>query len=365
MKTPPQPGIWDHVLEGNYCTLFIDRDGGVIRRLPGDEPVTDIDEVEVKPDFLANAAALSSKYRNIIVLSTLVEHGRRLPDRKTQNRINAHISDAVKAAGGRIDGFYTEWVTKADCKAVSPGPLLPLLARRDFPTINFSTSLMVGVTTTDRLLAYNCGMKFVQYSEEPIDDDGNVSFDDIDEERELIRDGVARYIESLNRLVNSPLRIKGIRLAARCVCHALSCGRNVFISCCVDSGLDVDHLQESFNTANKGHDLPYRLQVVKATEGRSLTETINGECHYGDVIFGIAVNSNDKQMLEGMYAAQERGVITVSITGARPGGMDMSDVVLKVPSTAPEQIQGSFRLILTLIHKLVAHEYSKGNFSKK
>lgn len=43
--------------------------------------------------------------------------------------------------------------------------------------------------------------------------------------------------------------------------------------------------------------------------------------------------------------------------------MDMSDVVLKVPSTAPEEIQGSFRLIITLIHKLVAHEYQKGNFT--
>ncbi len=356
-------GVWDHVMEGNYSTLFIDRDGGVIQRLPGDEPVSRLDEVEIKPDFLSNAANLAKKFRTIIVLSTLTEGSHPLPDRKTQNLINAHISTLVSDAGGRIDGFYTEWVTSTELKAVSPGPLLPLLARRDFPTVNFSSSVMVGVTATDKLLAYNCGMKFIQYSDEQLDAGHHINFDEIDEEREIIRHGVAQYIESLNRLVNSPLRIKGIRLAARCVCHALSCGRSVFISCCIDSGLDVDHLQDSLNATTKGYDLPFKMMVIKPTADRTIAEAIKEECRYGDVIFGIAVNSNNKYMLEGMYVAQERGVITISITGARPGGMDMSDVVLKVPSTAPEEIQGSFRLIITLIHKLVAHEYQKGNFT--
>ncbi len=331
----------------DYDTLFIDRDGTVNRRVPGGRSILTAEEIEFTPGFLANIGRLAEKFRHIILLNTHHHAKGPTPSPKQQEEINEHIRRTAEEHGGRIDAFYTEWVAAADPRPEHDSSMfMPLRARRDIPAISFSRSLMIGDAESDRMLAFNCGMKFMSLSP-----DAPTQFDTtgIDEEISLLRSEVTTNIEVLNKLLNSNMRIYGIRLASRCCCHALDCGGRIFMLCAPDSGIDDSYL----GVAMKRSEFVEGTEVLVGGTETSLSDQISVKAASGDVALLISAKGNTPEMADALDAAVQMGIVTVSITGAKPSNIDLSDVVIKIPSTDINTIQANTRLVLGIIHSFI------------
>lgn len=80
----------------------------------------------------------------------------------------------IKESGGRIDAVYVCMDIQADSPDRKPNIGMALQARRDFPEIDFSTSLMVGNSRSDlqfgrnaRMCTVLVGNKYTESEKEP------------------------------------------------------------------------------------------------------------------------------------------------------------------------------------------------------
>lgn len=352
MKTQDKTAFWSFAEQSNYETLFLDRDGSVIDRGPDGNPITDVSQIRFVPEFISSAAKLARHFRYIILFSSMPAGSRTPQAEAAQEAINRAIVSEVIKHGGDINGIYTDWES-------SPGtgisPLLLLKARRDFPAIYFARALMVGHDQADRLLAFNCGMMF--HCTNPEEEINSLEdYHDIDSEINMLRKDIMDYFEVLTRFINSPVWINGIRLATRCCCHAIAAGKKVVVVFDKNTGFNADNFVANLNLISKGRRMLEHIHPVEASGVDETCRLLEQMCHPGDVAIGLSANGASDPMTESMITVQRIGVITISLTGAKPNPMDSSDVVIKVPTTDIGQVQGSFKLILAMIHKLVTHE---------
>jgi D-glycero-alpha-D-manno-heptose 1-phosphate guanylyltransferase len=138
-------------------TLFIDRDGVV--------------NPEKKEDYIRNKKEFSfyngvkdafKKFSNlfgkIILVSNQRGVGRGLMTENDLAGIHDYMTTEVENAGGRIDKIY--YCTSIDNKHPDrkPNPGMAFHAKRDFPEIDFSKSVMIGNKLSDMLFGRNAGM---------------------------------------------------------------------------------------------------------------------------------------------------------------------------------------------------------------
>lgn len=66
----------------------------------------------------------------------------------------------------------------------------------------------------------------------------------------------------------------------------------------------------------------------------------------GDIFIGISTSGRSKNLVKALIAAQERGVISVALTGSHGGDMkDLCDYSIRVPSDVTQKIQEAHILI--------------------
>lgn len=82
----------------------------------------------------------------------------------------------------------------------------------------------------------------------------------------------------------------------------------------------------------------------------------------GDILFGISTSGNSENIVKAFAQAKSQGVITVGFTGESGGAMkDLSDYLIKIPSTDTPRIQEAHILVGHIICELVeANLFSKG-----
>jgi histidinol-phosphate phosphatase family protein len=144
----------------DYESLFLDRDG-VINRLRPNDYVKSWDEFEFLPDILNALAEWNRHFKHIIIVTNQRGAGKGLMTENDLADIHSRMVDEIKKHGGRIDRIYY-------CTAISdedvnrkPNTGMALQAKRDFPDIDFSKSLMIGDSESDRQFAEKLGMKMV------------------------------------------------------------------------------------------------------------------------------------------------------------------------------------------------------------
>ena len=80
----------------------------------------------------------------------------------------------------------------------------------------------------------------------------------------------------------------------------------------------------------------------------------------GDVAFGISTSGNSANVLKGIHAAQERGLVTITLTGKDGGELaKTSDISLIVPSQSTARIQESHLCIEHTLCELVEEAMAK------
>jgi len=148
-------------------TLFLDRDGVINQRL-NDDYVKNPEEFVFLDGVLESIAFFSKHFGRILVVTNQQGVGKGLMEVSMLQEIHQKMLMNVEAAGGKIDKVYF-CPDLESSKSIYRKPRIGmgLLAKKDFPKIDFQKSIMVGDTITDMLFGKRLKMNTVLISEDP------------------------------------------------------------------------------------------------------------------------------------------------------------------------------------------------------
>jgi histidinol-phosphate phosphatase family protein len=145
-------------------TLFLDRDGVINRRIVGDYVKT-WDQLGFLPGVVESISRFSGIFGPILVVSNQQGVGKGLMTIQDVNAIHERMVAEIAAGNGRIDAVYfSPHLHSMGSLMRKPNVGMALKARRQFPSIRFSHSLMVGDSITDMIFGKRTGMKTVMIS---------------------------------------------------------------------------------------------------------------------------------------------------------------------------------------------------------
>jgi D-glycero-alpha-D-manno-heptose 1-phosphate guanylyltransferase len=143
-----------------YETLFLDRDG-TVNCLRQNDYVKSWDEFEFLPGIPDVLAKWNKRFKHIIIVTNQRGAGKGLMTENQLNDIHERMLHEIENHGGRIDKIYYCTATSDDDINRKPNIGMALQAKRDYPDIDFSRSLMIGDSETDKIFAENLGMKYI------------------------------------------------------------------------------------------------------------------------------------------------------------------------------------------------------------
>lgn len=141
-----------------YHTLFLDRDGVINERRPGDY-IFQWSDFQFSYRALEALAVFAQKFNQIIVVTNQQGVGKGKMTEEQLQAIHQKMMREIVANGGRIDAIYccTERSgTPNNCR--KPAPDMAWRAKADFPGIEFQRSIMVGDSVSDLEFGQNLGM---------------------------------------------------------------------------------------------------------------------------------------------------------------------------------------------------------------
>lgn len=141
-----------------YHTLFLDRDGVINERLPGDY-VAQWPDFQFTPRALEALAFFATHFEHIIVVTNQQGIGKGKMSEAQLAEIHQKMIQEIEAASGRIDAVYhCPDLSSVPNNCRKPAPAMALKAQSDFPAIDFQTSIMVGDSVSDLEFGQNLGM---------------------------------------------------------------------------------------------------------------------------------------------------------------------------------------------------------------
>lgn len=141
-------------------TLFLDRDGVINYEKPGDY-VYNWNEFIFYEGVPEALKLLSGIFGLMIMVTNQRGIGKGLMTEEDLQDIHNRMLQAIKAAGGSIDRIYFCTSLSDDDPLRKPNPGMALLAKKDYPRIEFSKSIMVGNNISDMEFGRNAGMHTV------------------------------------------------------------------------------------------------------------------------------------------------------------------------------------------------------------
>jgi D-glycero-D-manno-heptose 1,7-bisphosphate phosphatase len=139
--------------------IFLDRDGVIVENRA--DYVKSIAEVQFLPGALSALAQAARLDGPIVVVTNQSAVGQGLLTQPDLAAITAHIQQAIRAAGGRVDGWYVcPHRPEADCTCRKPKPGLLLAAAADWH-IDLPASVMIGDAVSDVLAGQAAGAQAI------------------------------------------------------------------------------------------------------------------------------------------------------------------------------------------------------------
>lgn len=138
--------------------LFLDRDGVINHRIPGDY-VKSWDNFNFIPGSIKAIETLSDIFGRIFVVTNQAGIGKGLMTVEELNKVHKMLLKTVDLLDGRIDKIYHAPDAPTNPTNMrKPGIGMPLQAQFDFPEIRFEKSVMVGDSISDMEMGYRLGM---------------------------------------------------------------------------------------------------------------------------------------------------------------------------------------------------------------
>ena len=141
-------------------TLFIDRDG-VINHEKKEDYILNWDEFSFYDGVKQAMEILNKKFGNIVLVTNQRGIGKGLMTEDDLSLIHHNMIKEIVENGGRIDNIY--YCTSIDNEHINrkPNAGMAYLAKKDFPSIDFNKSMMVGNKPSDMKFGRNAGIKTV------------------------------------------------------------------------------------------------------------------------------------------------------------------------------------------------------------
>jgi histidinol-phosphate phosphatase family protein len=142
-------------------SLFLDRDGVINERLPGDY-VKNCKQFIFLPRVVEALKIFSERFGHIFVVTNQQGIGKGLMSDAELSVVHNFMVSEIEKNGGRIDRIYhAPYLETAHHPSRKPAPGMALQAKKDFPDIRFHQSIMAGDSISDMLFGKNLGMTTV------------------------------------------------------------------------------------------------------------------------------------------------------------------------------------------------------------
>ncbi len=144
----------------NSWTIFIDRDG-VINHEKHLDYIHTWDEFVFYEGVKDAIKIFAEVFNRVVVVTNQKGVGKGLTKLEDLNTIHANMKAAIEEAGGRIDAIYFCADLNEDSPNRKPNPGMGLMAKNDFPEIDFNKAIMIGNTISDMEFGRNLGVHTV------------------------------------------------------------------------------------------------------------------------------------------------------------------------------------------------------------
>ena len=146
-------------------TIFLDRDGVINEKIDNDY-IKAWDDFSFTYKALEAIEILSKCFSKILVVTNQRGVGKGLMTEEMLIIIHEKMCEEIKLESGRIDKIYycTDKLDSSEFRKPNVG--MALMAKRDYPEINFFKSIMIGDSITDMLFGKNLGMTCFYIGEE-------------------------------------------------------------------------------------------------------------------------------------------------------------------------------------------------------
>jgi len=148
--------------EGRISTVFLDRDGVINRRIPGDY-VKRWEEFEFLPGVPEALAQLRRAGHFTVVVSNQrgIAHG--IMTAEDVDAVHHRMQTELRAHDAEIDAIY--YCPDMNGPMRKPAPGMLLAAARDHPRIDLARSVMIGDSVTDLMAGAAAGARCVLIAE--------------------------------------------------------------------------------------------------------------------------------------------------------------------------------------------------------
>ncbi len=130
-------------------TLFLDRDGVINQRIPG-AYIEYPSQFKFTEHCLEAITVFDKIFNRIVVVTNQQGIGKGIMTKAQLHEIHSFMKTAVEKAGGKIDEIYfCPELEKDNLGCRKPNTGMAFQAKKDFPEIEFSKSVMVGDSVSD------------------------------------------------------------------------------------------------------------------------------------------------------------------------------------------------------------------------
>ena len=141
-------------------TLFIDRDGVVNHEKKADY-IRNWEEFKFYDGVLEALEILNKKFGVIVMVTNQKGVGKGLMTVDDLSFIHHNMLDKIQTNNGRVDKIYFCSDLAEESVNRKPNPGMAFQAKNDFPSIDFSKSLMVGNKLSDMGFGRNAGINTI------------------------------------------------------------------------------------------------------------------------------------------------------------------------------------------------------------
>ncbi len=138
-------------------TLFLDRDG-VINHEKKEDYILNWQGFKFYDSVKEAMEILTQMFGTIVMVTNQRGVGKQLMTEKDLQTIHTNMTSEIVNAGGRIDKIYYCTSMDNDCYERKPNPGMAHLAKKDFPHIDFSKSIIIGNKLSDMKFGRNASM---------------------------------------------------------------------------------------------------------------------------------------------------------------------------------------------------------------
>lgn len=147
-------------------TLFLDRDGVINKRIV-DDYILEWKQFVFLPGVLTAIKNFSSIFGKVIIVTNQQGIGRNYMTENDLLKIHANMISEIEKTGGSIDAVYfSPYLKESKHFTRKPNVGMGLMAKKDFPSIDFKKSVMAGDSQSDMEFGHRLGMINVLINED-------------------------------------------------------------------------------------------------------------------------------------------------------------------------------------------------------